>query len=341
LTSLPSCLIKTSHLRGVVAQLVEHHNGIVGVRGSTPLGSTKFFFPDSGSGSTFPLSPQDQHVILDIWRNGCSLHQVWDLYKLLQLTTFCKLSEAIESFLKHLEDRGRCQQYRYEFSRALKHLLKAVGDTLPVSQHTTKTLLMSCQKLEQDPTFVIKVNILYNWCKEQGYTAMDITVEKPYRPAVNEIETLSNRQVRALIDHCDEDLLGHLWLCLCLGLRRAEATKVDKLTCRDNYLIVGAEAAKTKTRRVIPLLSGHTKYWQRVQPLPNLRKRMERLKREAGIVTWPRNCMRHTAASHWLNHYQDEAKAALHLGHSPTMLHRHYKALVTRKESDEFFALWS
>ena len=25
---------------GVVAQLVEHHNGIVGVRGSNPLGST-------------------------------------------------------------------------------------------------------------------------------------------------------------------------------------------------------------------------------------------------------------------------------------------------------------
>ena len=27
-------------LDGVVAQLVEHHNGIVGVRGSNPLGST-------------------------------------------------------------------------------------------------------------------------------------------------------------------------------------------------------------------------------------------------------------------------------------------------------------
>ena len=147
MTSLPSCLIKTSHLRGVVAQLVEHHNGIVGVRGSTPLGSTKFFFPDSGSGSTFPINPQDQRIILDIWRNGCSLHQVWVLYKLSQLTTSCKLSEAIESFLNHLEDRGRCRQYRYEFSRALKHLLKAVGETLPVSQHTPKTLLMSCQKL--------------------------------------------------------------------------------------------------------------------------------------------------------------------------------------------------
>ena len=47
-----------------------------------------------------------------------------------------------------------------------------------------------------------------------------------------------------------------------------------------------------------------------------------------------------TSASHWLNYYQDEQKAALHLGNSPTMLHRHYKALVTRKESEEFFKLW-
>ena len=30
-------------LDGVVAQLVEHHNGIVGVRGSSPLGSTILF----------------------------------------------------------------------------------------------------------------------------------------------------------------------------------------------------------------------------------------------------------------------------------------------------------
>ena len=32
--------IKLALLDGVVAQLVEHHNGIVGVRGSNPLGST-------------------------------------------------------------------------------------------------------------------------------------------------------------------------------------------------------------------------------------------------------------------------------------------------------------
>ena len=37
---LPMVIILEPALVGVVAQLVEHHNGIVGVRGSTPLGST-------------------------------------------------------------------------------------------------------------------------------------------------------------------------------------------------------------------------------------------------------------------------------------------------------------
>jgi hypothetical protein len=37
--------LKLARLKvGVVAQLVEHHNGIVGVRGSNPLGSTNLFF---------------------------------------------------------------------------------------------------------------------------------------------------------------------------------------------------------------------------------------------------------------------------------------------------------
>jgi hypothetical protein len=33
-------LLESPNTVGVVAQLVEHHNGIVGVRGSNPLGST-------------------------------------------------------------------------------------------------------------------------------------------------------------------------------------------------------------------------------------------------------------------------------------------------------------
>ena len=52
---------------------------------------------------------------------------------------------------------------------------------------------------------------------------------------------------------------------------------------------MGAEADKTKTRGVIPLLSGHASYQRRAKPLPHLGKRMEHLEREADIVTWQRN----------------------------------------------------
>ena len=122
--------------------------------------------------------------------------------------------------------------------------------------------------------------------------------------------------------------------------RLSKTKVVEYLQVRDGFLIVGAQAAKTRTRRVMEMLPGHLSWWGKVQPLKSLRERFEALRSKAGLTHWPNNAMRHTAASHWLNHYQDEQKAALHLGNSPTMLHRHYKALVTRKESEEFFRLW-
>ena len=39
------------------------HDGIVEVRGSPPVGSTKFFLPEIGSEYAFPLNSQDQHSL--------------------------------------------------------------------------------------------------------------------------------------------------------------------------------------------------------------------------------------------------------------------------------------
>lgn len=125
-----------------------------------------------------------------------------------------------------------------------------------------------------------------------------------------------------------------------MGLRVSEAKNTEMLGLRDRFLIVGAKAAKTRTRRVMELLDGHEQWWKAIKPVKSLLERFEQLRESAGIHDWPMNAMRHTAPSHWLNFYQDEAKAALHLGHSPAMLHCHYKALVTRRESEEFFELW-
>lgn len=286
------------------------------------------------------LNPQDQAVLQEIWSNNLSLVQVWQSYKLLNLSQNCTFSAAITMFLENLESNSRSARYVKEFRWVLARVDKHLPDGLTLYQSTTKCLWSALETAGLGETGRRKVGVFLNWCYREKLIPTPVLVPgKPSYPA-GEVRTLSNPQVTSLLQACPPPLLGHLWLCLCMGLRVAEAIRVADLECRDGYLIVGAKASKTRTRRVITMLEGHGKYWKMVEPQVNLRRRLTALKKSAGIQDWPRNAMRHTAASHWLNYYQDENKAALHLGHSPAILHRHYKALVTQKESEEFFCLW-
>ena len=297
--------------------------------------------PNSSSRTVAPvLNSQDIQIIRDIWDHDLSLVQVWSCYKLLHVNDSCTYEEALKAFLEDLAHRNKTKRYIDEMRYVLARLQHYLPGHLKLPEITTKTMWSALESAGMGETGRRKAAVFLNWAYHQRMMPVPIKVHgKPSYPR-GEIQTLSNRDVASLIRVCPEDLLGHLWLCLCMGLRVAEAVRSEDLIMRDGHLIVGAKAAKTKTRRVIQWLPGHDRFASQVTPQVNLRRRMTALKSQAAIKHWPRNAMRHTAASHWLNHYQDEAKAALHLGHSPTMLHRHYKALVTRKESEEFFKLW-
>ena len=58
----------TFHLRGVVAQLVEHHNGIVGVISSILFGSTKLY-PESKRIRGFLFKGRSK-VLIGVGRRG-------------------------------------------------------------------------------------------------------------------------------------------------------------------------------------------------------------------------------------------------------------------------------
>ena len=312
------------------------HNGIVGVRGSTPLGSTKF---KSGEPYLF-LSNQDQKVVEEMWENGVSLIQVWSDWRRLYLASPQRVNTCFKLFLKHIKDSGRSPQYCKEFGWVLNKLGLYMDTELPLCRVTTKSWWRSLDAMGAGNTVRRKVSVFLNWCFKQGFIKEPVVIQgKPSMPD-GEIQVLPNQVVASLIQSCPLDLLGYLWLCLCMGLRVAEAKRTEHLAHRDGCLIVGASAAKTRTRRVLDILPGHEQFTRLIQPQINLKKRMLALRADSGISDWPRNCMRHTAASHWLNKLRSAESAALHLGNSPVMLHRHYKALVTKKESEEFFAIW-
>jgi len=236
---------------------------------------------------------------------------------------------------------GRTPAYIKSMGWVLGELARHVGASKTLAFHTTRTVQSWLSETKNARHKATRLKTFYLWARDNHHM---VEVPKLNLPKVSTKDTqlgfLTVPECASLIQACPLELQGHLWLRLCMGLRVAEAGRVEDLEERDGFLIVGARAAKTRTRRVIELLPGHLGWWLKVRPLKSLRERFEALRHEAGLTHWPNNAMRHTAASHWLNYYQDEGRAALHLGNSPTMLHRHYKALVTRADSVKFFELW-
>ncbi|MCB1096516.1 MAG: tyrosine-type recombinase/integrase [Verrucomicrobiae bacterium] len=63
----------------------------------------------------------------------------------------------------------------------------------------------------------------------------------------------------------------------------------------------------------------------------------ETRKIEESLKDWPRNAMRHSFASYRMAETMHEGIVAEEMGNSPSIVQRHYKALVTREDAEEFW----
>ena len=60
---------------------------------------------------------------------------------------------------------------------------------------------------------------------------------------------------------------------------------------------------------------------------------------EVKLLGWKQDGLRHSFGTYLLSISNDENMVAHQMGNSPTMVHRHYKALVTEAEAQRFWAL--
>ncbi len=75
----------------------------------------------------------------------------------------------------------------------------------------------------------------------------------------------------------------------------------------------------------------------RITP-PNLRDKLDAIRKRAGIENWPQNGLRHSYASYHLAKFQDAAALALQMGHTTTaMLFAHYREVVTPETAEAFW----
>ncbi len=230
------------------------------------------------------LSAQDESVISQVWGKDLSLVEIWKSYQRTHLQETVPWHQAIDEYLEHLASNSTPRGYVNSMRWVLKEMGRCMGIRLPVCAHTTQKVQSILDRFENADHKRSRLSSFYNWAFKKRYLCEPVLLDtERRRSSDHQIGTLSNTGVSALLQSCSDELIGYLWLSLGLGLRVAEANRVQELECRDGCLIVGAGASKTRTRRIIDLLPGHVPYWDSVRPVRYVRGQMARLRSKAGI----------------------------------------------------------
>jgi integrase len=115
-------------------------------------------------------------------------------------------------------------------------------------------------------------------------------------------------------------------------------------------IVMRPEITKTGDRRTIKLQPNAVEWFLRCQnrtgrisgldSKKTMQNRMRRIRKMAGITYWPKDAMRHSYCSYHLNHFKDQGRLQLDLGHTnPVTLHRHYHRSVSSENAARFWSL--
>jgi integrase len=160
---------------------------------------------------------------------------------------------------------------------------------------------------------------------------------------VNELDALLNAA-----SNVASDVLPMLAIGAFAGLREAEIQRLDwhEIDLARGHIEVKAAKAKSARRRIVPIqpnLSGWLRPYAgrsgRVVP-PGRRRKLDRVRKSAGLGRWPQSGLRHSFASYRLAAIHDAPRVAAELGHtSPQMLYSTYRELVLPIEAERYWKI--
>jgi integrase len=170
-------------------------------------------------------------------------------------------------------------------------------------------------------------------------------------------EIFKVNELRALLEtatHTAPDVVPMLAIGAFAGLREAEIQRLNwqeiDLTPRpslpDGHIEVKAAKAKSARRRIVPIqpnLAGWLRPYAgrsgRVVPA-GARRKLDRVREEAGLARWPQNGLRHSFASYRLAAIHDAPRVSGELGHtSLQMLYSTYRELVLPEEAERYWKI--
>jgi integrase len=271
-----------------------------------------------------------------------------------------RAAPTVTEIVEKLVADAAANRRRERTIKDLRHRLSAFAKTFG-NRRVAEITREELKNWLHDPTlsarsrinYAVKLSQLWNYAIANGWAENNIPASIPRPDAEDgEPDIFTVEQASRLLEHAaDYDLLAYVALGLFAGLRSAEINRLDwsNVKLAERSIIVGAAVAKKRSRRVVEIndtlaawLPGYAKTKGPVVPLDSNRTlyaRLAKLAKAAALDHWPDNGLRHSCASYSLALTGDAVRVAYQLGNSADMIHRHYKALVTKTAAERFFAL--
>ena len=271
-----------------------------------------------------------------------------------ELLAVKKSRGASERYLGDL--RGRLDKFTITFQKDARDVTTAeIQEWLDAQKLGTQSYANNRRVL----------SVLFEFCVARGY-ASDSPVAGVENIKVHngEIEIFTPSEIARLLAAASEDFLPSLVLGAFAGLRSAEVERLDwkDIHLAERHIIIGKDAAKTASRRVVPI-ADNLAAWLALTPEAKrtgkiwkggwLYKEQQvcanatEIKANAakGIpakaaVKWKSNALRHSFATYSFALSNDAGRIAGIMGNSPAIVNRHYRQLTTPAVAQKWFSVY-
>lgn len=260
-----------------------------------------------------------------------------------------KLKDAIDAMVLAKKNANRRARYVDSLEHYLRHFARGREDRLinSISNEDVENWMNKYPNAWTRHTLLNRFSTLFAFSVKQGWIPsnpcdrierVSVTREAP--------KILTIKQSRQALEYVREKIPDFVpWFTLAhfIGVRPEECDKITwpAISLDRKILTIDAAGAKTRRRRIVPLPPVAIEWLKLGGELPFKPRTREwyirLLRRHLGFAKWPKDILRHTAASMMLAKEQDAAKVALWLGNSEKILHAHYRQLVAKETAEEFW----
>ncbi|HMF46800.1 MAG TPA: tyrosine-type recombinase/integrase [Candidatus Udaeobacter sp.] len=266
--------------------------------------------------------------------------------------TAAKLAdEVVESKRK----KGKSEAYIYDLRKRLTRFCRDFGDK-PIAGISVEDLDDWLSALSLSPKSVanyrVNIGVLFSYAyKRRMINENPIEFIDPPKLVDAPPEIFAVDQLRALLETAqlmEPSVLPMLAIGAFAGLRDAEIRQLDwnEIDLAHGHIEVKAAKAKSARRRIVPiqpnLLGWLRPYADMSGPVvpDNARKKLLRVREEAGLTSWPKNGLRHSFASYRLAAIHDAPRVSAELGHTnPQMLYGVYREIVRPEEAERYWKI--